>query len=110
MEWLNEIRPWIVPVLAIVGAGFAATGKLRSILLGPLEASIERIEKSIEKLEGSIEKLDEKLDMSIQRLEAKMDRNHQELKADHKSLQELFTKHLIELHGVSISDATGDAD
>ena len=91
MEWLNEIRPWIVPVLALATAGFAATGKLRSILLAPLLTSISQIERS------------------VKRLETQMEKNHQELREDHRMLQQLFTQHLITLHGVS-PDAPADAD
>ena len=56
MKWLELVRCWIVPVIAIGGVIALLTGGLRSILIGPLETSIESLETSlttrIEKIEN----------------------------------------------------------
>lgn len=81
MEWLEAIRPWIVPVIAIIGIVLAFTGKLYSLLFGPLKASIKELRGDIENIHAEIKEF------------------RTEIKSDHDKLEAAFTKHLIELHG-----------
>ncbi len=81
MEWLEAIRPWIVPVIAIIGIVLAFTGKLYSLLFGPFKASIKELRGDIENIHAEIKEF------------------RTEIKSDHDKLEAAFTKHLIELHG-----------
>lgn len=81
MELLEVIRPWILPVIAIIGIVLAFTGKLYSILFGPLKASIKELHGEIENIHDDIKEL------------------RSEIKSDHDKLEAAFTKHLIDLHG-----------
>jgi chromosome segregation ATPase len=90
MKWLELVRCWIVPVIAIGGVIALLTGGLRSILIGPLETSIESLVTSlttrIEKIETSIESL-------VTRVE-KIETSIEEIRGDIKVINYALTNHV----------------
>ena len=55
MEWLEAVRPWIVPVVVSCSFIIAITPKLRLFVIGSL--GIDDIKVSIGNLEQSIDRL-----------------------------------------------------
>lgn len=83
MELLEDIRPWIVPIIVLASFVLMLTGKLRDRWLGHIESEIAEIKSDIKLLRSDV-------------------------KSEHQVLHGAFTKHLIELHGNTIQSGRID--
>lgn len=97
LAWLEQIRPWILPIVAIITFAIAITPKLRRWVIGSL--GVDDLKLSIARIERSIEKLGDKMESETEKVCAEIKDVRAEMKEEHAMLYKAFTDHLIHLHG-----------
>ncbi len=85
MEVLETIRPWVVPIIAIVSFGIAFVPKFntrfRVWVTGPLETKVDLLSEKVDNLSEQMKEM------------------RSDMKNEHAMLLKAFTDHLIHQHG-----------